>query len=453
LGAIGLGIAIGVLDYVITSGLTAIFGEEGNILLVILSWTPMITMLFLGGLPLTSLVEWALRRTRGRHMGLALTFAVVAALVALYGTQQGMAISDLLASSLTGEPLGGVFTALVVIWAGLTAGGGLWVVGQVESRRVSGVIYLLLLLVAGLYYVWVSVRTARGIARWQQALAAVRGREVRVSPLQRGWLAIAAVLACITCSLVSLPFAIGGLSLGESLARLNEAQELQEQGELDQAVAELEAFVQEYPDVSVGHATLAMLYSQQGQFDRAVEEMEAAVELMPDSGVQHAVLAGLYYLTDRTDLAQEELQRAEDLAADDGMAQAIAADLYHVMRDLDSAEACGQRAINLAPDDSYGYLSLARVYATQGKFEQALALCDRPGPGGGGRSGRGLPGPGERAHPATEPRAGVERPFTSAGGGSGGCWPAQHPQRPLPPARRNVPGARGGRGGAPARSL
>jgi len=377
--AIALGMTIGLLDYAVTAAFSALFGEEGNFLVVILSWTPWVAMLFLGGLGLVWLVDWALRRIGCRQMGLAIVFAVVMAAVALYGTQQGVVIAGLVAEAGAGEELGGVFDTLLVAWFGLTVGGGSFFLDQVRSGELSGLINLIVALVATVYYVEASVRAARGAVRWQQALAAVRagGEPPRVRVLQRGWLAIAAVFVCTACSLVSLPFAGGAFSFGESMARIEQAGDLHEQGQVDLAVAEMEALVQEDPNLALAHGTLGILYLERGQFDQAAEEMEAAVELQPDWAIWHATLANVYYLIDQTDRVEEELRRAEELGADDGFTQSMAGNIYYMMAEFATAEERFLQARELSPDELWGYLGLARAYAAQTKYEQALEVCEQ----------------------------------------------------------------------------
>jgi tetratricopeptide (TPR) repeat protein len=379
LGAIVLGVTIGLLDAAFTALFSALFPEAGNLLLVILSWAPEVVLLFLGGLVLIQLVDRALRRIGCRRMGLAVAFAVVVALVTLYGTLQGKAIAYTLAEATSGEGLGGGFDAILMGWVALTVGGGLIVVEMVQSGLASGLIALVLLLVAAVYYVDAGLRTARGVVRWQRALAAVQtgGQAPPVRGLHRGWLAVAAVVLVIACSVASLPLAAGVSSFGQGIANLGQAHDLLERGQVDEAVAELEALVQEEPDLAIGHATLGTLYLRRGQFDRATEEFEMAVALQPDSGLWHALLAQPYYLAGQSDLAREELRQAGELGADDSFTQYMVGTVHYAMDDFSQAEACYLRSMELSPEEPWAHLYLARLYALQARHEQALEMCDR----------------------------------------------------------------------------
>jgi Double zinc ribbon len=176
LGAAAVGLAMGLADYAITAGFLAVAGEESSLFLGILSWVPWVTLLFLGGLALTQIVEWALRRSACRRMGLGIALAVVSAIVALHGTQQGEVVGNLVSLVLSGEAPGDLFEALLVVGFVLTVGGAFFVADQVQQGSIAGTIYLVILAVAAIYYVGVSIRAAKGTVRWQQVLAAVRPR-------------------------------------------------------------------------------------------------------------------------------------------------------------------------------------------------------------------------------------------------------------------------------------
>jgi len=65
-------------------------------------------------------------------------------------------------------------------------------------------------------------------------------------------------------------------------SRYDEAIELQESGNLDEAVAKLEAIVTDDPDHVLAHAGLGAFYSKLGQHDKAVEHQGKVCELDAD---------------------------------------------------------------------------------------------------------------------------------------------------------------------------
>lgn len=62
----------------------------------------------------------------------------------------------------------------------------------------------------------------------------------------------------------------------------DEAINLQQTGNLEEAIAKLEALVVEHPDYGLGHAGLSAFYSKQGRHPEAVEHAQKVCELDPD---------------------------------------------------------------------------------------------------------------------------------------------------------------------------
>jgi tetratricopeptide (TPR) repeat protein len=379
LGAAALGVAIGLADYGITAGLETIFGAEGNILVALLTWTPWITLLFLGGLALFQILQWAIERCACRQMALGITLAVLSVLVTLYGTQQGYTLADLIKVGLSGGLLGSLGQDLLLTWFVWSAGGALTFADTLQSGGASGVIYLVIFVVAIGYYLVVALRAARGTVHWQQVLAAVRawGAPSPVRALRSGWLAIAIIFVCITGSLISAPIAAYLSNLIAGTESLQEAAQLGGEGRMDEAIAELEVLVEENPDVSVYHSILGMFYGTRGEYDRSAKELELALDLAPDDALSHAYLAVTYYLQDQQARAGQELARAEALGADDGLAQQVLGRAYILMHDLERAEEKLRYAVEQAPDDPRARLELARLYSLQNRPEESLESLDR----------------------------------------------------------------------------
>ena len=64
--------------------------------------------------------------------------------------------------------------------------------------------------------------------------------------------------------------------------RYDEAIELQQAGNLEGAVAQLEGLVVDQPDYALAHAALAVFYGKLGRSDEAVEHSQRVCELEPN---------------------------------------------------------------------------------------------------------------------------------------------------------------------------
>lgn len=77
-----------------------------------------------------------------------------------------------------------------------------------------------------------------------------------------------------------------------------------------QAIAEFETILRDYPDQAVVHALLGLAYQRLDDAGRAVEEFKRAIELAPDDGRNHFYLAELYWRRQRSAAANEHYQKA-----------------------------------------------------------------------------------------------------------------------------------------------
>jgi hypothetical protein len=169
--AAGIGLSIGVLDYVITAILSSPTSGEVPLCMIILSWAPFVMMAFIGGLGLFQLIEWAIIQIRCRALSSAIGMGVVAAALAAYSILQGSAISDYVATLLF---YGSAFESVSeVVFSGILvflAGGFLWILEYIEPASISDTIYITLFLVIVAYYLAMTTVTAINTTRWQQRL-------------------------------------------------------------------------------------------------------------------------------------------------------------------------------------------------------------------------------------------------------------------------------------------
>lgn len=172
LAAGGIGALVGLLDWLVTWLLSSAMGETGSILLVILSWIPMVALAYGGGLVLFQVIAWALAEICCRRVALAAGLAVAAALLAVYSILQGAAMADTVHYLVAGEGFASALDAILGVLMVLLAGGALWFLGRLPPAMTSDVIYLILLLIITIYYAGLGLWTANQTRRWQQRLSA-----------------------------------------------------------------------------------------------------------------------------------------------------------------------------------------------------------------------------------------------------------------------------------------
>ena len=127
--------------------------------------------MFVGGLFLSQLVEWALVRFRCRNLPLAIGVSAMAATLALYSLLQGSAISDYIVTLLSGDMFGSALEAIFFSAMVLFMGGAIWIRTFIPLATTSDTIYIVLLLLGALYYLALAISSGVRTARWQRRLA------------------------------------------------------------------------------------------------------------------------------------------------------------------------------------------------------------------------------------------------------------------------------------------
>ena len=108
-----------------------------------------------------------------------------------------------------------------------------------------------------------------------------------------------------------------GASNGGTLdERCEQAWELKNQGEYDDAMARFKALLEEAPSHARAHLGLGLVYCFVGLFDEAIDEMRCAVDCDPNSVEAHLNLAKTYAMLGRYDEAKAVFHRVLELHPD-----------------------------------------------------------------------------------------------------------------------------------------
>jgi predicted Zn-dependent protease len=92
--------------------------------------------------------------------------------------------------------------------------------------------------------------------------------------------------------------------------RYDEAIELQQQGKLEEAVAQLSALIAEFPDYALAHAALSVFYGKLGRHNEAVEHAKKVCELEPDDSFSFMSMSLICQRAGRLPEAEEALGTA-----------------------------------------------------------------------------------------------------------------------------------------------
>ncbi|MGO9923883.1 MAG: tetratricopeptide repeat protein [Isosphaeraceae bacterium] len=175
---------------------------------------------------------------------------------------------------------------------------------------------------------------------------------------------------------------LGGLWFGsrrgrqpaDAAAHYNRGVDLQEQGKLEEAIAEYRTAIRLQPDLALAHNNLGNALAGQGKLDEAVAASREAIRIKPDYAEAHYNLA----------LVLKAQGKREETIAEFRTAVRIKPDFAEARHYLGSALQAQVAAGFAAPDDANVHLS--------GVAQQCLAVSDRFAPLNG-RHAPGSPAP------------------------------------------------------------
>jgi predicted Zn-dependent protease len=98
--------------------------------------------------------------------------------------------------------------------------------------------------------------------------------------------------------------------MSSEVERYDEAIQLQENGELDEAVTKLEALVADHPDYSLAHAALSVFYGKLDRNDEAVEHAGKVCELEPEDPFSFIAMSTICQKAGRIAEAEQALAQA-----------------------------------------------------------------------------------------------------------------------------------------------
>jgi hypothetical protein len=167
-----IGTVVGVLDY--TSGWIQymLFGGVGEIyfVLAILSYAPLLVAIYIAGIGLAAVIEGTLLRIRARKSLLAISFAVMAGSVCMYGIFEGNTMMDL-TFTLINNQFESLAQFVFVGIVNLFIGGLVWVALLFENLG-ANTVYLAILLMGFGFFLILGIAKARDTIRWHQRIKA-----------------------------------------------------------------------------------------------------------------------------------------------------------------------------------------------------------------------------------------------------------------------------------------
>ncbi len=168
----------------------------------------------------------------------------------------------------------------------------------------------------------------------------------------------------------SAPAATPTLSAGDHVAR---GMEYYAQGELAQAIAELEKAIELDPNNAEAHRNLGTAYGEQGKWEQAAAAYEKAIELAPDFGEAYGDMAGAYFYVGKLAEATAAGEKGIELAPDYATAYNNLGIVYASQGQLDASLGLFEKAIELTPNDASAHYNLGFAYENLERLDDAIA--------------------------------------------------------------------------------
>jgi tetratricopeptide (TPR) repeat protein len=143
-----------------------------------------------------------------------------------------------------------------------------------------------------------------------------------------------------------------------------------------QAQSELEAALQIRGDAPQRN-NLAGLLLLTGDVDGATRQVSLALEQFPDFSAGHATLASVHMARMEQPQARLELEQAEKLDRELPIINMMWAQYYAGQGEMDQALARAREGVRVRPDDAQSHLLLARFYREAGRYSEMREEASR----------------------------------------------------------------------------
>jgi tetratricopeptide (TPR) repeat protein len=153
---------------------------------------------------------------------------------------------------------------------------------------------------------------------------------------------------------------------------------LQEQGNAQEAIEQLQAMIQQHPGNAEFKYYLASIYEESGQYDEAENQLKQALDQDPDNSRYLFRLGVVYDKQKKKDASIEVMRRVVALDPKNASALNYLGYTYADLgQNLDEAEQLILEALKHKPDDGFITDSLGWVYYKKGDYQKALRFLKK----------------------------------------------------------------------------
>lgn len=150
---------------------------------------------------------------------------------------------------------------------------------------------------------------------------------------------------------VSVPIPPSGSNpLQESFIKLEQAEQLRQQGKLDRAQRICESLLREHPDYMVALHTLGLVYADKKNYEQALNCLVRAAMLNPRSWSTLTALSEVYLELDANEMAAQTLEQARAIKPRDPNVLVTLGEIYRKEREYELAKDAFRQAMEVEAD-------------------------------------------------------------------------------------------------------
>jgi Flp pilus assembly protein TadD len=162
----------------------------------------------------------------------------------------------------------------------------------------------------------------------------------------------------------------------EAFARLQQAEQLRLEGELDRAQAICEGLVRQHPSYLAALHTLGLIHLHKGDYQRALDRLVRALMCDPQNWGTLTALSAAYLRLNATEMAAQTLERARAAKPEDVSVLLTLGEIYTEDREYELARDVFLQALTLEADLAPAATGLATACSYLGQFAEAARLLE-----------------------------------------------------------------------------
>jgi Flp pilus assembly protein TadD len=165
--------------------------------------------------------------------------------------------------------------------------------------------------------------------------------------------------------------------LRDGFIRLEEAEQLQQQGKLDRAQRICESLLREHPDYLAALRTLGLIYADKKNFQQSLNCLVRALMLNPRSWSTLTALGGIYLKLGAMEMAAQTLEQARAIKPKDPSVLVTLGEIYRQKREDELTRDAFSRALEIDPDLVPAAIGFGWASLHLGQHSEAVAAFEK----------------------------------------------------------------------------